>query len=251
MKRNKAIAFVLSTALFALALTACGSAHNADIRHVEGGVAGPELEMEHIHHIPQPQAVNDIADASGDDQAAGQNPQRMPDDLPNQRPQHRQNNDAGNAQQQPPLAGKAGPCRAVVMNPHQLQKAGKQRRRLPQLQMGHRPCLDPLIRAQQRRPQQAENHIIHRFSFWGAARGASRFRNYDQYTRFPAKTQHRRSYAPPVQNPIQLFSFSESSAVSGASSPNTFRNASRSMVSCSSRYFATASSCVRCASRRS
>ena len=67
----------------------------------------------------------------------------------------------------------------------------------------------------------------------------------------PAKTQHRRSYAPPVQNSIQLFSFSEFSAVSGASSPNTFRNASRSMVSCSSRYFATASSCGRCASRRS
>ena len=28
--------------------------HDAHIRHVERGIAGPELEVEHIHHIAQP-----------------------------------------------------------------------------------------------------------------------------------------------------------------------------------------------------
>ena len=119
--------------------------------------------------------------------------------APGQHPQYRRQNDAGDTQQQPLLPGKAGPRRAVVVNPHQFQKSRKQRSGLPQLQMAHDPGLDPLIGAQQRRPQQAENHIVHKRSFlqrlFQARLG---FRNCYQYTRSPPKMQRRESYAPPA-----------------------------------------------------
>ena len=66
------------------------------------------------------QTASEDADAAGENQAAGADPQRVPDDSSGQHPQYRRQNDAGDTQQQPLLPGKAGPRRAVVVDPHQF-----------------------------------------------------------------------------------------------------------------------------------
>ena len=79
--------------------------------------------------------VTDITEMAKAAEAAGADAQRVPHNPPHKHPQHRQNNPAGDPQQQPFLAGKAGPRGAVIVDAHQFQKSGEQRRRFPQFQM--------------------------------------------------------------------------------------------------------------------
>ena len=137
-------------------------------------IAGPELKVEHIHHIAQPQAVNEVADAAGENQAgrARETAQRVPHNPPHQHPQHRQNNPAGDPQQQPFLAGKAGPRGASNCGRASVPETRGTAVPSPTVpDAPERPRLDPLVKPQQRRTQQSENHIIHSCSFsWAAPR---------------------------------------------------------------------------------
>ena len=129
-----------------------GAADHKAVRNVENRKFD-ERAVEHIHHIAEANAVNEISHAAADHGGQRPHAERVPHDSREQ-PREREHPHARHADEQPALAGKARPCRAEIAHIVQPQQLWEKGLALAHGEMGHDIGLHPLVQRDDGRDSQ-------------------------------------------------------------------------------------------------